>query len=510
MFFQFFPERPNLRLLAQRATAGSAVTLSVHVALGCCLLGPVPPAAAQSGTDANLLRLETKRKLLEERRNAEKTLSADVSALRSEREQINQSLVDMARQIQAGEGQLTTIEARLSELEAQEKLLRGSLVQRHDQIARLLAAMQRMGRNPPPVMITKREDALQMVRSAMMLASAFPEMRDQALALAGRLNELARVMGESRAEGDRQKTETQRLNDQRTQLAVLMENKRQLMTERQGELDKIRREAAEISKGVGDLNELIVKLDRAVARHTGQDIAVKTASPESAPTEAPDTTPPQPVAVAPTAVAPTPQSPSPPAKPVVVASVTPPPAAAAPPLRPSIQDRPSNAIELAPKGTQVASMSAGRLKPAFPFAQMRARLHLPAQGRRVLAFGEKTQYGERSKGIVLETRQNGQITAPSDAWVVFAGEFRTFGQLLIMNAGDGYHILLAGLSQIDVQLGDFVLAGQPVGVMTGPAMGGKTKAADSAPVLYIEFRKDSRPIDPDPWWVEEARQKVQG
>ena len=120
----------------------------------------------------------------------------------------------------------------------------------------------------------------------------------------------------------------------------------------------------------------------------------------------------------------------------------------------------------------------------------------------MLAFGEKTQYGGQSKGMVLETRLGGQVTAPADAWVVFAGEFRSFGQLLIMNAGDGYHLLLAGLSQIDVQVGEFVLAGQPVGVMSGPAKGAKPKSADAAPVLYIEFRKDSRPIDPAPWWAE--------
>ena len=78
--------------------------------------------------------------------------------------------------------------------------------------------------------------------------------------------------------------------------------------------------------------------------------------------------------------------------------------------------------------------------------------------------------------------------------------------------------LMAGLSQIDVQPGQFVLAAEPVGTMSGDT----TKVAEaklsdknqdkphgSAPVLYIEFRKDGRPIDPDPWWVE-SRQKVQG
>ena len=81
-------------------------------------------------------------------------------------------------------------------------------------------------------------------------------------------------------------------------------------------------------------------------------------------------------------------------------------------------------------------------------------------GRRVLTFGEKTQYGSQSKGLVLETRHGGQVVSPCDGWIVYAGEFRSYGQLLIINAGGGYHILLAGLSQIDVQLGQFVLTGR--------------------------------------------------
>ena len=156
---------------------------------------------------------------------------------------------------------------------------------------------------------------------------------------------------------------------------------------------------------------------------------------------------------------------------------------------------------LAPSSERVAMLTPGRIKPAIPFPDARGLLPLPAQGRRVLTFGEKTQYGSQSKGLVLETRHGGQVVSPSDGWIVYAGEFRSYGQLLIINAGGGYHILLAGLSQIDVQLGQFVLAGEPVGVMSAAAKAPQAKTQDNAPILYIEFRKDQRPIDPDPWWV---------
>jgi septal ring factor EnvC (AmiA/AmiB activator) len=164
-------------------------------------------------------------------------------------------------------------------------------------------------------------------------------------------------------------------------------------------------------------------------------------------------------------------------------------------------------IEIAPSDAGLAGARPGRIKPEQPFEAMRARLPLPAQGRRVIAFGERTQYGAASKGTVIETRQAAQITSPCDGWVVYAGEFRSYGQLLIINAGDGYHVLLAGMSQIDVAPGQFVLASEPVGTMSSAARG--QGASIGSPVLYVEFRKDGRPIDPDPWWVA-GQQKVQG
>lgn len=432
-------------------------------------------ASAQTIPDAQR-RLEETKEQLEARRRAEQSLASDVASMKAERERLNQSLRETARLIQKSEAQLTAIEARQGELEAQERLLRGSLAQRHDQILKLLAALQRMGHNPPPAIITRREDALKMVRSAQMIATLFPGMRRQALDLATQLEDLARVMAEIKSEGDKLKAETARLSESQIRLSQLNEARRQSLAERQADLDQIRKEAAEIARNATELSELISKMDRAVTAHVGQDTA-RPAEPQK-PATAPErqaALPPQPAG----------------------------PAAKAP-------DRQSTAIEIAPKGNQIAGLDPGQMKPALPFSQAKGQLQLPAQGRRILAFGDKTQNDSRSKGIVLETRHGAQVTAPSDGTVVYAGEFRSFGQLLIVNAGDGYHILLAGLSQIEVQLGEFVLAGQPIGVMPAPPKGSKAKGAEIAPVLYVEFRKDGAPISSDPWWFQESSKKVQG
>lgn len=478
------------RLAKRTQSLLAAAAPGVALAAAVMLLSGSAFAETASTAEEAKKRLESRRIELESVKSKAKALETDVDAITAEREKLNKRLVETADLVKKSEGQLTSIEGRLGELGAQEKICRGSLNERQDQIAKLLSALQRMGRNPPPVLITQREDALKMVRSAMLLAAAFPQLGNQARALAARLTELLRVMTEMRAQSEQLRTETTRLNDAKTRLAGLLDAKKTSLDERQGELKRMRMVSAEISESVTDLNELISKLDQAVKENTGlgayeKENKDKTAA---APSAAPDTKP-QPGAAPATA-------------PTTAADAKPQPPAAAP----STAGKSTDVVELSP-GTALGSP--GRIKPEIAFADAKGRLTMPAQGRQVLGFGEKTQYGGQSKGLVLETRQGAQVTSPCDGWIVYAGEFRSYGQLLIINAGGGYHVLLAGLSQIDVQPGQFVLGAEPVGTMNGWTQQAQPAATNSAPVLYIEFRKDGTPIDPDPWWVQ-GHQKVQG
>jgi murein hydrolase activator len=433
----------------------------------------LPQFAAAQGNPAPeeaRKRLEADRGRLEATERRSKELQKDLEKITAERQRINARLVETAKLIQQSEAQLNVIEGRLGELAAQEKHLRELLEQSHGKISTVLAAMVRMGRNPPPVMVTSPRDVLSAFRSGMLSTSVFFELKGEAVSLTEKLTDLARVMTSIREESDKLRRETARLNDARLRLAGAQEEKRLSLSERQAELAQVRQAAAEITRNVADLGELIAKLDKEVQERTGLGAYERE------------------VAAAPPAASASPEQ--------SAADAKSPPA-------------PGSSVVLAPAGDRMAMLTPGRIKPAIPFGDAKGLLPLPAQGRRVLTFGEKTQYGSQSKGLVLETRQGGQVVSPSDGWIVYAGEFRSYGQLLIINAGGGYHILLAGLSQIDVQLGQFVLAGEPVGVMSTAAKSASGKTQDNAPILYIEFRKDQRPIDPDPWWVDASR-KVQG
>ncbi|MEQ8246438.1 MAG: peptidoglycan DD-metalloendopeptidase family protein [Alphaproteobacteria bacterium] len=139
---------------------------------------------------------------------------------------------------------------------------------------------------------------------------------------------------------------------------------------------------------------------------------------------------------------------------------------------------------------------------ATPFSSARGSLALPARGRIVTRFGERSAVGLRSQGILVETRPDAQVVAPYDGQIVFAGAFRRYGELLIIAHGEGYHTLLAGFASIDGTVGQWLLAGEPVGKM-GP------QDSQRKPELYIELRQDGEPINPIPW-LATTETKVSG
>jgi septal ring factor EnvC (AmiA/AmiB activator) len=130
------------------------------------------------------------------------------------------------------------------------------------------------------------------------------------------------------------------------------------------------------------------------------------------------------------------------------------------------------------------------------------RMPFPARGRIVGRFGQTNmEAGSATRGIVLETRPGAQVIAPYDGQVVFAGPFRGYGLLLIIEHGEGYHTLLAGMARVDCVVGQHLLVGEPVGVMGSQAEG--------KPHLYVELRHNGQPVNPLPW-LSAHKAKVTG
>lgn len=141
--------------------------------------------------------------------------------------------------------------------------------------------------------------------------------------------------------------------------------------------------------------------------------------------------------------------------------------------------------------------------PAFArgFMQARGRLLRPVAGELTTEFGDRTPEGGRADGIAFATRPGAQVLAPFDGRVEFAGPFRSFGQVVILNVGDGNHLVLAGLGTVFVEAGQEVLAGEPMGE-TGEvpvAPSNDTTPTTPSARLYMEVRLNGEPVDPEAW-----------
>ena len=144
------------------------------------------------------------------------------------------------------------------------------------------------------------------------------------------------------------------------------------------------------------------------------------------------------------------------------------------------------------------------LRPSVAFSSTKGHLEYPVQGQILKRFGQDDGLGSELRGLAVATRAGAQVTAPADGKVEFAGAFRSYGQLLILNAGEGYLVLMAGMNEISTDIGQSVRAGEPVGIMgKGPSsvtlLGDQVQEA--RPVLYVEFRKNGEAVDSAPWWI---------
>jgi len=407
------------------------------------------PAQQARPNAANLDELKRRDDELKALRDAQQKSAENEAALKREIEEIgadrrklNETLIGTAARVRDVEAKVADTERELKPLDQREHAIRDSLEGRREAIGEVLAALQRIGRRPPPALIASPEDALQSVRTAIVLGAVLPRMRSDVDALARDLLALVTVRNQIAEARDKLKAELADLEQQRNRMNALIAERQKQQAEREKALQDERARASELAQKAADLKDLIAKLEQ------GMDAATRGARESGRSVE-----------------------------------------------RPSL----------------AALHDPGRLAPAVAFASLRGRIPVPVNGVKLKDFGEPDGIGGSEKGVSLATRPGAQVTAPADGWVVYAGPFRSYGQLLILNVGGGYHLLLAGMDRISVDLGQFVLAGEPVAVMGDASQVAALIASGSSqPVLYIELRKDGIPVDPGPWWAAGEGEKVRG
>ena len=427
------------------------------------ILFSIVPAAGETAPNEKLKAVEQK---LEAGKQQSEQLDKQAAALAAEQARLQDASVAAAKSAQDYEGRLTELEAQLKSLDAQAAAKQAELAADQQREATLLSALEKLSQNPPEAMLFAPASPVDQVRGAMLLGAAVPQLEAEAKELQATLIEVKRLRADITAKRTEMAQKQTALDAERTRIGIMIRQKAALegqAREAQGQTEK---KLAALSSEASDLKDLITRLDRerqeraeaerkhaeearqkaereAAAKAEAKRKQAEAASRDSmAGDGASRDTMPESAAIA-----------------------------VAPPERPRGTD------PLAPRG------GSRKLEPG--------KYAVPVAGEIVKRFGETDGFQD-SKGLTIRTRSAAQVVAPFDGQIMFAGPFKGYGQILIIDHGGGYHSLLAGIEQIEATVGQRVVAGEPVGVM---------KSGEPNPSLYLELRRQGQPINPLPWLV---------
>ncbi len=381
-------------------------------------------------------KLDDVQKRLEQERQRQAQAQRDADAIRGDVEKLRNQSIATARQIQDAEQAIAALEKRQREIDQAIDAKTVSLGQRRAELSELLAALERLALRPPEAMLGQSASPDDTVRAGILLRAIIPRIDAAAARLKTEIDDLAALRGEAAQNAKQVRDASTALQREQQNLQATLNEKTRLESQRRAAAQANGQEAQKLAAQARDLQELLDKLE---AERKRREAEQKRQSDQAA-------------------------------KP------------------------PAGGPAVAPPGP---FKPAGFLK--IPFSATRGKIPLPVRGAVLRHFGEPDGQGQPGRGIVIQTRAQAQVIAPHDGQIVYAGSFLGYGQLLIIEHGEGYHLLLAGLSHIDCVVGQWVLAGEPVGVMGGTGKEGQQ--------LYLELRHQGVPIDPLSWLVP-AKDKV--
>lgn len=363
-------------------------------------------------------------------RSRDQVLAREGEQLRREIAELRGQAIAAAALVQELESRSAALAADIARIEARATSLRATIEQRRAAAAHALATLARLSRLPPELIAFAPDSPLDTLRGARLAAGLVPAMAAEVRQLGIDIAEAERLAGEVRiARAALAAAEAERAAE-RDRLAALVS--------RRVALDAANAEAragaanaiAERVRAAADLREALGRLPAP----TPQAAAERRAALDAA--------------------------------------------------------RAAQAAARPPAGAAVAAAPPAAGDPSR-FVEARGRLLPPVRGRIVGAFGQPDETGQPNRGIAFETAEQAQVVAPFAGQVMFAGPFRSYGLVLIIDHGEGYHSVLLGLARIDATVGQGVAAGEPVGVADATGNG--------RPGLYLELRRAGQPIDPAGW-----------
>ena len=369
-----------------------------------------------------------------------KKLQAQATQISLELTSVSREMVKAAKQIQNNEDKISRMESRLQELQEELKTSEDNLLSEDENLIRTLSALQNLALKPTEALFVQPLTPVEIIRSAMLLRETVPYLEQNAERIRKKLDDIESQRQRIEKQVKRIVAQKKLLEKEHETMKRLVQKKSRLRNDVEIKSVKAKKNADKLANQAQDLRDLLNKLEQQRQEKLRRQEAERK---RLAQLEA--------------------------------------------------ERQQKLAAQKKPEESPKADLI--KYKPDIineigeGFVKAKGKLPMPARGPIITAYGEKKVKGISSKGIIIKTRNQAQVISPFDGSVIFAGPFRGYGNLIIIEHGKGYLTLLAGLDTIDCELGQMLLAGEPVGLMPD--------SRDAK--LYVELRKDNLPINPMAW-----------
>ena len=396
------------------------------------------PVMAADVSKADLAKMERE---VQAQNLEHKKLQAQATQISLELTRISKDMIASAKQIQNSEEKISRMESELETLRADLKKAEENFVVEDDNLIKTLSALQNLALKPTEALFVQPLTPVEIIRSAMLLREAVPYLQENATRIREDLEKIENQKNLVEKQVARIIRQKKILENEHEQMKALVQRKSKIRNAVEIKSVKAKKKVERLASQANDLRDLLNKLEKQRQEKLRRQEEERRRLAELKAAEA---------------------------------------RRAAEETKKLEEKQRADLIKFKPEVINEVGEN---------FVKAKGHLLRPARGPVVTAYGEQMSKGVTSKGIIIKTRSQAQVISPYDGTVIFAGPFRGYGNLIIIEHGQGYLSLLAGLEEVDCELGQMLLAGEPVGQMP--------ESGDAR--LYVELRKDNHPVNPLTW-----------
>ena len=361
-----------------------------------------------------------------------KRLAKQAAEITEEVKTLSANIVKYAKVIQNNEDKISSMEQELEQLQQDLKAAEASFTLEDEHLIKTLSALQNLALKPTESLFVQPLTPVEIIRSAMLLRETVPHLEESANRIKAQLDKIEKQKKQVETQVEKIKRQKKQMEEEHAELKSMMKRKSALRNSIENKSEEAKKKVSKLAAQAQDIRDLLDKLEkqRLEKQRQEQEAERKRLAEEKR-------------------------------------------------KKKEEEKQRADLIKFKPQSIKEIGEN---------FIKAKGKLPLPARGQIVTRYGEETAKGVTSKGIIVETRPQAQVVAPFDGNVIFAGPFRGYGNVIIIEHGKGYLSLMAGLDTVDCELGQMLLAGEPIGLMP-----------EDDSKLYVEIRKDNHPINPLTW-----------